>query len=398
MIEDNRGQSIQIGAVLLFGVLIIGLSVWQASIIPSQNENVEFNHNEDVQDQMNELRSTINSMADASITRSTNIDTGVRYPSRTIFRNPPPVSGIIQTYETDNENFNFTIKNASPREENLGNLWDLQTGKSTTGIYNTGSIQYVPQYNEYNNPPRTIYEHSIVYNKFDREGSTLPISGQSLIDGNQINLISLTGDINEERIDSTSIDIQPISTRTKTVTIEPDIDEVTGERQPVTIDIPTRLNEFQWNQAISDRHSVNTLENEEDPFSENDEIQTIRIEMDEDSPRDSYRLQLSKVGIGSERSETNPKYLSMRDGNRGTITQGESQTFRLETRNEFNKPLTDIDVNGEIIEGGGELNSNTIKSNSQGESIFEFDSSEVDINEYEEIDVLIEFEIDGPEI
>jgi len=169
---DTRAQSIQIGAVLLFGILIILLSTWQAFGIPNQNEGIEFNHNQDVQQQMTELRTTVNSMPDASVTRSVTLDLGVRYPSRTIFRNPPPVTGTVRTVDTGKKTYAINIT-GNPVDENLAQLWD-----ETDAQYNTGAIEYSPRYNEYQNPPRTIYEHSVVFNKFEREDTTLSISGQ----------------------------------------------------------------------------------------------------------------------------------------------------------------------------------------------------------------------------
>jgi len=62
---DDRGQAIQIGAVLLFGILIISFSSYQAFVVPNQNEQVEFNHNQRVQGQLQDVRNAIVSMPGA---------------------------------------------------------------------------------------------------------------------------------------------------------------------------------------------------------------------------------------------------------------------------------------------------------------------------------------------
>jgi len=46
--DNGRGQSIQIGAVLLFGALIIALAGYQAFVVPQENEQVEFRHSQTV--------------------------------------------------------------------------------------------------------------------------------------------------------------------------------------------------------------------------------------------------------------------------------------------------------------------------------------------------------------
>ena len=200
-LPDDRGQSIQIGAVLLFAVLIILLALWQAVIVPNQNEEIEFNHNEDLQQQMTELRSTVNSMPDADATRSVTLDLGVRYPSRTIFRNPPPVRGTVETVGSPDGPMTATIENASAvdREGNTATYWD----GSARG-YGTKAVQYRPAYNRYDNAPRTIYEHSVLFNEFDTERQDLSLSGQTLVRGNRLSLVTVNGSLSETAVQSTS--------------------------------------------------------------------------------------------------------------------------------------------------------------------------------------------------
>jgi len=50
--DDERGQAIQIGAVILFSFVVIGFSLYQATVVPDQNSEVEFNHNQNVQQDM----------------------------------------------------------------------------------------------------------------------------------------------------------------------------------------------------------------------------------------------------------------------------------------------------------------------------------------------------------
>ena len=133
--NDTRGQSVQLGAILLCGILIILLSTWQVTEVPGQNEKIEFNHNQDVQQQLTELRTTVHSMPAEDKTRSATVDLGVRYPSRMIFLNPPPATGTLETVGTEDETYSFSIENAEPADDNLGDLWN-RTGST----YDTGTI------------------------------------------------------------------------------------------------------------------------------------------------------------------------------------------------------------------------------------------------------------------
>ena len=79
---DDRGQSIQIGAVLLFGALIIALSGYQAFVVPQQNEQVEFSHSQTVQDELQDLRNAFVSATGDVSRRSVSVTLGTRYPDR----------------------------------------------------------------------------------------------------------------------------------------------------------------------------------------------------------------------------------------------------------------------------------------------------------------------------
>jgi hypothetical protein len=70
----HRGQSTVIGAVLLFGIAIVAVSSWQAFGIPMQNEQIEFNHNQQAQEDLTDLRTTVISATDATTLRATTIN------------------------------------------------------------------------------------------------------------------------------------------------------------------------------------------------------------------------------------------------------------------------------------------------------------------------------------
>ena len=50
--DDTREVSQVIGAVFIFGILVVAFSGYQAFVIPNQNAETEFNHYGDVKDDM----------------------------------------------------------------------------------------------------------------------------------------------------------------------------------------------------------------------------------------------------------------------------------------------------------------------------------------------------------
>ncbi|WP_336327181.1 Ig-like domain-containing protein [Halovenus sp. HT40] len=374
-LSDNRAQSIQVGAVLLFGILIILLSTWQAFVIPDQNEGIEFNHNEDVQQQMTELRTTVNSMPDSATTRSATVDLGVRYPSRTIFRNPPPVSGTLETRGTTEPGVNISIANAQAADTEAvgtGDFWD-----GTTRSYSSGAIQYRPSYNQYDNAPTTIYEQSVLYNRFEREGTQLPITDQTIVQDGRLSLVALNGSLSETRVDSTSVDLEPLSTQTSQVEIEQ-----TGSA-PITIEFPTRMAESRWQELIPSQHTVTTV----DGAFPDSERSLLRIELDES--RETYQLQLAKVGVGTGTTVPGSAYLSGLSGNGTEVERGDSVELTLEVRDDFNRPLSGEEVYADAAEGTIDTSGTT---NSNGEVTFTYETDSTVPTGPNEID----FSIDGP--
>ena len=98
----------------MFAILIVFFAVWQAVVIPNQNEQVEFDHNQQVQSQLKQLRGDLAAMSDSSTIRSQSIDLGVRYPARLVTLNPPAASGRLETVGTTNESVAAILTSSTP--------------------------------------------------------------------------------------------------------------------------------------------------------------------------------------------------------------------------------------------------------------------------------------------
>lgn len=366
--NDTRAQSLQVGAVLLFSIAIILLASWQAFVIPNQNEEIEFNHNQELQQQLTELRTTANSMIDASVTRAATADLGVRYPSRVLFVNPPPATGAIRTVDTTDPAYNITIRNGTPEDTNLRQLWgDLGPGGNSTISFNTGAIAYDPGYNEYQYPPRTVYEHSVLFNTFETEDETLPLTEQSIIRNDRLTLVTLNGTVSENRVDTASVDFEPLSTQTRTV-------EITANNGPLTLEFPTRLAVSEWRSLLGNEYTVTPVEASADPFDSDDDIQTIKIQPP--TSRDTYQLRLAKVGVGDGTTQPEPAYVTTVNRDSGPVTAGDLYEFTVEPRDKYNKPKSGVTVDASVSEGS--LDSSSVETGPDGQATFVYNSSGVD--------------------
>ncbi|GAA0676013.1 carboxypeptidase regulatory-like domain-containing protein [Natronoarchaeum mannanilyticum] len=340
---DERAVVIQIGAVLLLAALVIAMSGYQATVVPDQNNEIEFNHNQDVQGQMQELRNGIVSAPGGGSGASVRVDLGVRYPSRTFFVNPSPATGTLRTVGTTDGNVNITVDNAAASGE-TGQFWD-----GDARSFNTGALAYEPKYSEYDDAPTTIYEQSLLYNRFD--DANITISEQSMVDGRQINLVALNGSLSESGTDSTSVSVRPVSTSRNAVAVEGDGSD------PINVTVPTRLDNATWSDALEAEYASNggniVGQYYEDIPGESYALLTIELDGSK-----TYELRMAKVGVGSDVSEgAEDLYLTDVEGGGSVDTDG-TKRVTVEVRDRYNNPVSGEQVNL-TVDGDGELDNGT---------------------------------------
>lgn len=317
LVGDDRAQSIQIGAVLLFAVLIIAFSSYQAFVVPEQNRQVEFNHNQDVQSQMQDLRNTIVSASDSSGSQAVSVDLGTQYPSRAIAQNPGLPSGSLRTVGTTDESVGLTIDNAQTAGE-TGDFWN------TSRSYNTGAISYSPQYNVYTSPPDTVYDNTVLYNSF-RAGN-VTVANQSFIDGNDISLVVVNGSLSRSSGGSTSVDVRPTSASTQTVRLEDD-----GGSDPINITFSSPRSAEYWDFLETTQPNVDAVTS----TGPTDGFYEVSVEL---ATGQAYDLEMTRVGVGTSVTDEDTAYLTDTDGDGTTLSEGETTELTLEVRDRFNNP------------------------------------------------------------
>lgn len=377
---DERGQSVQIGAVLLFGMLIVAFSTYQAFIVPQQNERVEFNHNREVRNDMQDLRNAIVSSVDESATRSVSIQLGTTYPSRTLAVNPGPPTGSIRTAGTGDPTVALTVENASASGE-TADVWNGSQRNYTTGV-----IAYEPNYNVFSGAPRTVYDNTVLYNQF-RE-TNLTLTGQTFVDGREISLIVLNGSLSTTGVGSESVDIRALSTSSQTVSVR-----ASGSSNYVNITFASQLPSETW------REEVLAGEFDESPGPSDGDETYVRAVKQRPGPGDfynisvvfergtSYSLRMTKVGVGTKTTEEPAAYLTDVSGEGATVTQGDSVDLELAVRDAFNNPVSNVSVNGSVDGGSdGSLADTRKYSGDDGRVTFTYETTGTTTTGRQEID------------
>jgi len=369
LVVDRRGQSIQIGAVLLFGVLIIAFAGYQATVVPDQNSEVEFNHNQAVQNQMQDLRNAIVSVPGSTSTEAVSVTLSTQYPSRVVARNPGPPTGSLRTNGTTQSRYNITVRHAETGGE-TGDVWN-----GTPRAYNTGLVAYQPNYNIYRNAPMTYYDQSVVYNQFRTANITL--SGQTVVDGRDITLVALNGSLQRSSGTSASVDVRPVSRSDDPIVVR----NHTASSN-VSVSMPTRLPEPLWEELLAD-------EIDDDPGNlSNDRYVTDVTATDGPGPfynltitferGADYRLRMAKAGVGTGVTDEPATYLTDISGNGTRVTNDTTAELVLEVRDEYNNPVQGVTVYGGVDPASdGSLLDARKESGTDGRVTFEYDATGV---------------------
>ncbi|RXK51578.1 PKD domain-containing protein [Halorientalis pallida] len=359
--DDTRGQAIQIGAVLLFGTLIVAFSSYQAFVVPDQNREVEFKHNQEVQQDMQDLRNAIVSMTGDRNGRSVSVTLGTQYPSRLVALNPGPPVGALRTVETTNRSVAFNLTHAVATDGDTDDFWN-----GDRRSYNTGSIVYDPNYNVYDSAPTTVYGQTVLYNRFD-DGAAARTS-QLLIDGNDLQVVTLNGSLGRTAADATAVDVRPISTGGGAIDIEDGTD-------PIELTFQSGLSGTQWQQQL--------LESEYDddgsapdkyvsgvsatPLSDGTYEITLTLESGE------YDLTMTKVGVGTGTTDESDAYLTAATTD-PSVTTDSTTDIVLEVRDQYNNPVEGVTVEGGVAPGDGGTVDGQAVSEDDGRVQFEYEA------------------------
>lgn len=264
--DDSRGVSELIGFILMFGILIILLSMHQAQFVPQENSEIEFQHFQEVRNDMVEVRSSISTAGQADVPQYPTVKLGTNYPVRLFAVNPPPPAGSLET----SKEYHIWINDSDVASESVS----------------TRFLVYRNGYNEMDIGP-IWYEHSVLYlDERENNGKIAVFEDQNIITGNNsARVTALQNDFSVSSTGEVTVELYP------TETTSVNLDEMEGN---ITLKIPTRLNEsVYWNDSIGDMNSNGEWEYHGTEPHPEEGIWWLNLTVDADS------LKFNTVGINS---------------------------------------------------------------------------------------------------
>jgi len=331
--SDERGVSEVIGAILVFGIVIVLLGIIQTQAIPAANQQVEFNHNQEVQSDLVGFNEATSDVASEGEPKSVKIQMGTSYPTRLFFINPPQPGGEIRTAGDES----VSIYNVNATDENTRKYID-----GSMENLSTRRLEYDPTYNEYRNAPVTVVEYGAVYRDF--EDATIIDDESELVRGNTISLTLLNGNLSRGQSTALSLEAQATSAPARTVQIEAD-----ETADNITVNIPTNLNVSEWEKMVGDEEYVEGV-------VQNGSKVEIRLDSSQ-----SYNLRVPQIGVGSSVSQPNATYVTRSSNRRLQIDR--ANTLPVEVRDRYNNPASGESINLSVDDGEFENGAQTIESN-----------------------------------
>jgi hypothetical protein len=351
----NRGQTAVIGFILVFGILMLLLVTLQTTAVPAWNQGEEFEHSQQVRDELETVRANIFQTASTGRLTSKSVQLGTRYPRRPFLLNPADPSGRIQT--TDRGTIELTNVIASGE---TGDYWT--TAGNRTRQFRTRQLSYRPDYNEFGNAPTTIYENGVLY---DRRGSrTRTLTGTPLVDGQRITLVTLTGNLSESGTTARDVTVEPVSAPQQ-------VTSVTGDG-PVRIHLPTRLDEEAWTELLAEEFVAegghvydNVSVTPGTPYD------TVTISLEGNA---SYDLRMGRVRIGSGTGQPGPHYITLDSPAQTSVPVGETERVTVEVRDRYNNPVSGVAVAATDVTGSSPF-SETATTDENGHATFQYTPS-----------------------
>lgn len=360
----DRAVSPVVGAVLMFALLVLLLSVLQATAVPALNEQAEFRHSERVQSDVVDLAAAVDRTAATGVEQTVRIEAGLRYPVRPLFVNPGPATGTVRTTERRSVVVDNAVASGETRD-----FWN-----GTERYLPTTTVVYAPNYNEYDGAPVTRLEPWALVNRFDER--TLAVSRDTFVDGRRVSLVAFDGNRSTGRVGALPVTVEPTSAPTRTVS-------VTAGDDPITVSVPTAIPEDTWTELLAPEYDGNNVTTNDryvddydcaNPAPEPCGRLTVTLEANA-----TYDLRLGEVGIAADATDERAVYLTAVDGDDATVREGGRQRLVVEARDRFDNPVSGVPVNGTVAaegetENAGRLRRANATTDTDGRAAFVYEA------------------------
>ena len=361
--SDERGVSEVMGAILVFGILIVLLGIIQTQAVPAQNQEVEFKHNQEVQGDFAELQQSVSKSVRDGNRRSVSFSLGASYPSRLLFINPPDPSGAVRS--TDAQTAEIVAQGGdiqSPEGQVDERIQNVNTPGELS--FELRSLVYEPNYNEYQNPPSLVSEYGVMY--LNSSDSSVVVENRAVVDGTTISLVSTAGDFDRSSAATRPLGVDAAPAPTTTVPIQ---HGTPGPNNFIELTLPTRLGQEQWDSIVSGQSNVVGANVD---ATANEVTLELRSQ-DSSGNQIEYELEVPRYEVDNSAPSPSPTYVATDAGSSKRVPPGEGVEVTAEVRDEYNNPIPGEPV---TFNAPGFVSSKQVRADENGRATVQIGPSE----------------------
>lgn len=336
-------MSVVVGVILMISIIFLFAGQYQLIQVPQDKLEAEFEHDSEVNQDFISLSNSIDSSSSSSERLSVEFPISPSYDFDVVFSSIFEAVNLEPTGNVRGEEFvkDMKVENATGLDGSE-NYW---TGYSDpceedTHCFRTSFIQYEPSYEEYRDSSIKHYENHLAYNKFDDGFGNVSFDNleesSDIVDGNQINLITLSARFDLTTRGRESLEIVPVSASSNTISVTGDDDK------PIVLEIPTRLPEEEWLSILSGNDNIENIE-----YDGNRQVgASVRVYL---NGTKSYDLKLSNIhvepnSIDSEKPDNEARYIAWSNFNDFDMSEDNNRIVSAEVRDRFNNPVSGVPV------------------------------------------------------
>lgn len=341
---DRRAVSEVLGVLLAFSLVVSVAAVVQVNAVPVWNGDLEHAHSRTSHDSLVELDEAVARVSASGVPERATVDPGVEYPTRLVFRNPPPATGALETTDPAT----VTLSNVEA-VGGASTYWD-----GTDRTFQTRAVTLRTDYRELDTDPVFHYEGTVLFTDHD---DTVVVTQQTLLNGNHVSLVALDGDLSTAGTAPVTVDVTPVSVGGDPLVVRNDGSDA------VTLTLPTRLSEAAWEAQLDGTYG--SVSGYTAPAGVTPGFVTVTLARGVHGGPDVYKLHLSQVRLGpATPTSTSPPaaYLVAVDGDGEHVPEGGSQLAVVEVRDGFDNPVAGATIRARMTDGTGTVTANGVEA------------------------------------
>jgi hypothetical protein len=362
-VDDQRGVTAALGFVLMFALVMTTFAIYQSDVVPHQNAEIESSYSQSLDGEVSELRSTTIDVAASGASAAETIQGAPDYPDRALGINAPPPKSRLST--TAEHNVSVAGLNSSHEQ-----YWN-----GTKRPFKTRLLAFEPSYN-YIRTEEAYYLANGVGVREAGNGSYARSVGGEVVDGNQIDIVLLEGDVGQQG-SVHDVTVESVSTTTEYHSVN--VTRNPSDSPPAFVRVPTVRDGDAWQEVADSSANISRVDmycgDSWTPMSPScsEEVNGAAIILE----RGNYSLRMTKVSL-EEPSTPDPTYVTMEPS--GGVTASSGQTFTATVRDKYGNPVPDASVTLKRT-GPGVLTASSVTTDDSGQAIFGVKHAEIGVTQ-----------------